>query len=31
VSALPQWLIVARHRDEALRGIARLREKLLAG
>ena len=31
VSTLPQWLIVARHRDEALRAIARLRAKLLAG
>lgn len=30
VSALPRWLIVARHRDEALRGIARLRAKLIA-
>ena len=30
VSALPQWLIVARHQDEALRGVARLRAKLLA-
>ncbi len=29
VSALPQWLILARHRDEALRAIARLRAKLL--
>lgn len=30
VSALPQWLILARHRGEALRGVARLRAKLLA-
>lgn len=30
VSALPQWLIVAWRRDEALRGVARLRAKLLA-
>lgn len=30
VSILPQWLILARHRDEALRAAARLREKLLA-
>lgn len=30
VSGLPQWLIVARRRDEALRGVARLRSKLLA-
>jgi hypothetical protein len=30
LSVLPQWLILARHRDEALRAIARLREKLLA-
>ena len=26
---LPQWLIVAKHRDEALRAIQRLRQKLL--
>jgi hypothetical protein len=30
VSVLPQWLILAKHRDEAQRAIARLREKLLA-
>jgi hypothetical protein len=30
ISGLPQWLILARHRDEALRAIAHLREKLLA-
>ncbi len=30
VSALPQWLILARRRDDALQSVARLREKLLA-
>jgi hypothetical protein len=30
LSALPQWLILARHRDEALRAAARLRARLLA-
>ncbi|HEX9038575.1 MAG TPA: hypothetical protein VF808_16455 [Ktedonobacterales bacterium] len=29
VSALPQWLILARRRDEALRAAARLRARLL--
>lgn len=30
VSALPQWLILAHHRDEALRAVSRLRARLLA-
>jgi hypothetical protein len=30
LSILPQWLILAKHRDEAQRAIARLRDKLLA-